>query len=139
MTHSNIFRTASGKLVPVLVLLSLVVLYRGHNNPGGGFIGGLLASSAYILYAMAHGAKAARRKLKLTPHGLMASGLSVILISTLWGIVAGKSALTGLWVDIDPPLLPAIHLGTPMLFDFGVYLTVIGVLLLIMVSIMEEK
>ena len=139
MTHSNIFRTAAGKLVPVLVLLSLVVLYRGHNSPGGGFIGGLLASSGYILYAMAFGARAARRKLKIAPHGFMGGGLLEILTASLWGLAVGKTILTGLWVEVKLPFLPALAFGTPMLFDLGVYLGVIGVMLMVMFSIMEEE
>jgi multicomponent Na+:H+ antiporter subunit B len=137
MIYSNIFRIAARNLRPMLLVLSIVVLYRGHNQPGGGFIGGLLAASAYILYAMAYGADAARLKLRLPVLSFLGVGLSVILLSGLWGLFTGENFLTGRWIMIDFPLLSEIHFGTPMLFDFGVYITVIGVLLTIMFSIME--
>ena len=135
--YSNIFRIAARNLRPVLILLSIIVLYRGHNQPGGGFIGGLMAASAYILYAMAHGSVAAREKLRWPTQAFLGMGLSVILLSGIWGMLAGKEFLTGLWVTVNLPFSLSIALGTPMLFDLGVYLSVIGVLLTIMFSIME--
>ncbi len=139
MIYSNIFRIAARNLRPVLVLLSIVVLYRGHNQPGGGFIGGLMAASAYILYAMAHGSDAARKILRLPVQVFLGAGLSVILISGLWGQFTGGDFLTGRWISIDLPVFSELHFGTPMLFDLGVYLSVIGVLLTIMFSIMEAE
>jgi len=135
--YSNIFRIAATKLRPLLLILSLIVLYRGHQQPGGGFIGGLMAASAYILYALAFNSAEARRKLPLSTSALLGTGLAVILVSGLLSVLAGEPFMTGMWATVHLPFGQALHLGTPVLFDAGVYLAVIGVLLTIMFDIIE--
>jgi multicomponent Na+:H+ antiporter subunit B len=122
-----LLKTASRHLGPLLVALSLLVLYRGHNLPGGGFIGGLLAASAVVLYALSDGIEAAERKLPLGAVGLMALGLCIAGLSGLPGLLAGDPFMAGRWLPaLEAPLIGKIKLGTPVLFDVGVYLTVIG-------------
>jgi multicomponent Na+:H+ antiporter subunit B len=125
--NSVLLNTATRYLVPVLLALSLILLYRGHNLPGGGFIGGLMAATTVILYAYAHGWAAAEKSLPVDPLFLMASGLALAMLSGLPGILAGDTYMKGLWL---PPfyvfLLGKVKLGTPFLFDVGVYLVVIG-------------
>ena len=135
--YSNIFRIAATKLRPLLLILSLIVLYRGHQQPGGGFIGGLMAASAYILYALAFNSAEARRKLPLSTSALLGTGLAVILVSGLLSVLAGEPFMTGMWTTLHLPFGQELHLGTPVLFDAGVYLAVIGVLLTIMFDIID--
>lgn len=135
---SLILQIAARQLKPILLILSLIVFYRGHNEPGGGFIGGLLAGTAYVLYAIAFGTKKAMRSLILKPSTLVATGLLIALISALLPVFQGLPFFTGLWAKIQIPLLGVLKLGTPMLFDFGVFLTVAGMLQVVMFSIMEE-
>lgn len=130
---SQILLMTARYLKPLLLVLSLVVLYRGHNIPGGGFIGGLLAASGYILYMMAFGAKTTLEKMWIKPFALMAVGLTVALISGFFGPVAGELFMTGQWISVF-----GIKLGTPTLFDVGIYLTVIAVMLVIMIAIFEN-
>jgi len=114
-------------LFPCLLVLSVIVLYRGHNLPGGGFIGGLMAATAFIIIGLGDSMERARACLRVDPVTLMGWGLAVALMSGLPGIIAGAPFMTGVWLPgFYLPLLGSVHLGTPLLFDVGVYLTVIG-------------
>lgn len=117
--NSLIFRTTAPVIAALLVLLSVIVLLRGHNDPGGGFIGGLIAASASALVGMSRGIGAVRRMLRVNPIVLAGFGVALAIISGLLSAVAMDPFLTGLW-------LPAHVFGTPGLFDIGVYLTVFG-------------
>ncbi|MEM6822210.1 MAG: Na+/H+ antiporter subunit B [Verrucomicrobiota bacterium] len=124
---SIILSAASRFLFVPLIIISLIVLYRGHNLPGGGFIGGLIASSAFVLVMLADGTKAARQALKVTPVSLIAAGLLVAISSGILAIAVGQMFMKGLWLPgFAVPLLGNVHLGTPLLFDIGVYLAVLG-------------
>jgi multicomponent Na+:H+ antiporter subunit B len=124
--NSLILRIAARYLAPVILLASLVLLIRGHNDPGGGFIGGLLAAGAFSLHALACGADTARRLLRVDPRTLLASGLLIAAVSTLPALLRGETWFRGLWVSVPLPLLGEVPLGTPLLFDVGVYVAVIG-------------
>jgi multicomponent Na+:H+ antiporter subunit B len=133
---SIILYLAARYLMPLLMVFSVFLLIRGHNEIGGGFVGGLVAAAAFILYAIANNVQDARRILRIHPRSLIASGLLVALLSGLIGWLSGKPFMTGLWLK-DP--LPVIgKIGTPLLFDVGVYLVVIGVTLLIIFTLAEE-
>ncbi len=133
---SVILSTAIRLLLPLLLLFSVFMLLRGHNEPGGGFVGGLVAAAAITLYALAEGAEEARRLLKLDPRSLIASGLSLSLSSGILPLLSGQPFLTALWLPLPLPVLG--YVGTPLLFDLGVYLLVAGMALLIILSLMEE-
>ncbi len=119
MTGSMLLQKAARLLAPILMLASLWVLWRGHNEPGGGFIGGLLAAAAVGLISFAYDRDHAARYLPVEPKLLMAIGLMLALLTALFPLLLGKPPLTGLWLE-QPKL------GTPLLFDIGVYLTVTG-------------
>ncbi|MFW5725210.1 MAG: MnhB domain-containing protein [Bacteroidota bacterium] len=123
--ESIILQIAARHMRPILIGLSLVVLYRGHNEPGGGFIGGLMFGAAYILYAMGFGVEKTQKSTFIDPINLTA-------------IMLGESFMTGEWVTLFKDTMLELKLGTPLLFDVGVYLTVAGMLKLVMFSIMEE-
>lgn len=135
---SYIIQLAATRMLPVTLLLSLLVFYRGHNEPGGGFIGGLMAAAGFIFYAMAFDTAEAEKKLRVSPFMLMAAGLSFAFISTLPSLFAGNPFFTGEWISLSIPLLGKLNLGTPLLFDLGVYLTVWGVTLTIIFNVMDE-
>lgn len=136
---SLILATATRFLFPLLLMFSVFLLLRGHNLPGGGFIGGLIASSAFALYWIAFDLAAARRMLAVEPRRLIGVGLLVALASGWAGVLSGRPYLTGAWGKLEIPGAGAIPLGTPLLFDFGVYLVVIGVMMLIITTLAEEK
>lgn len=133
---SIILSTAIRLLLPLLLLFSVFMLLRGHNEPGGGFVGGLVAAAALALYALAEGAAAARRLLKFDPRVLIVAGMTLALGSGMLPLLIGQPLLTGLWLPYPVPVLG--HIGTPLCFDLGVYLLVAGMALLIVLSLMEE-
>jgi multicomponent Na+:H+ antiporter subunit A len=130
---STIFRTAARLLMPVLLLFSLFLLLRGHNEPGGGFVGGLVAAAAVALYAIAFGVDRARRVLRFKPLTLIGGGLLIALGSGMPAAVRGQSFMTAQWA------LEPVALGTPALFDVGVFLVVAGVMLMMIFSLAEES
>jgi multicomponent Na+:H+ antiporter subunit B len=133
---SLIFDTATRLLTPLLLAFSVYVLLRGHNEPGGGFIGGLLAVSAFAIYSLAFDAQAARRVLQVSPPWLAALGLTLAVGSACVALFAGQPLMTGLWL---PGGLPGgIKLGTVLLFDIGVYFVVLGAGLTILLTLREE-
>ena len=129
---STIFRTATRLLMPLLLLFSLFLLLRGHNEPGGGFVGGLVAAAAFALYAIAFGVDRARQALLVKPLTLLGGGLLIALASGVPAALRGQPFMTAQWVP-EPAAL-----GTPALFDFGVFLVVAGVVLMMVFSLVEE-
>lgn len=114
-------------LVPLLWILSIVVLYRGHNLPGGGFIGGLVGASAILLLALTEGWNRAKESSPFEPISIMIVGLAIAIASGFFGLLAGGNLLQGVWLPFfEVPLLGMVKLGTPLLFDIGVYFVVIG-------------
>lgn len=135
--RSLILDTTTRFLMGLLLMFSVFLLLRGHNLPGGGFTGGLVAASAFALLAMSAGPRAARERLVVEPTTLIGVGLLIVLASGLWGSVYGLPFLTGLW---GKEALPVIgDPGTPLLFDLGVYVVVMGISLLIIFSLAEEE
>jgi multicomponent Na+:H+ antiporter subunit B len=133
--NSVILQIASKYVRWLLVFFAIVALYRGHNQPGGGFIGGLLVSLSVVFYSFAFDVNKAKAKLKLQPEGYIAFGLLLILLSVLPGLIKGKVLMSGVWTSIDLPILGELKLGTPFLFDIGVFLAIIGVILMFFFSL----
>ncbi len=120
---SLILRVSSRYLLVGLVVVSLWVLWRGHNAPGGGFSGALLAACGFALRSFACGVDEARRQLRFTPAALIASGLLTALAAALPGLIWQRELLASYWLP-DLPLIGEV--GTPHLFEVGVYLIVLG-------------
>lgn len=135
--NSLILRTATRLLIAVLMLFSVFLLLRGHDLPGGGFIGGLVAAAALALYAIAYGSEAAATLLGISPRLLIGIGLAASTVAGLAAAPAGREFLTGLWWIRDVGPLE-IKLSTPLLFDVGVYLVVIGVILTMLFALEEH-
>lgn len=127
--NSLILSTATRLLAPLILGLSVFVFLRGHNEPGGGFIGGLLAATAFALLEKAEGIETARRLLWFNPQALAAFGLGCALMSGLWGGLAYGDFLKSVWPFViisaegEKTGLPV---GSILLFDLGVYLVVLG-------------
>jgi multicomponent Na+:H+ antiporter subunit B len=135
---SLILRTTARYLLPLLLMFSFFLLLRGHNEAGGGFVAGLIAASAWALYALAFDPAEARRTLWVEPRLLVALGLLLALASGVIGLAAGAPFLTGQWIDLLIPGLGKVKVGTPLLFDAGVYLLVWGATLTIIFAAAEE-
>lgn len=136
--NSIILLTAIRVLRPLLLVSSIFVLLRGHNDPGGGFVGGLLAASAFSLVAIGSSVKQARRDLRVDPHVLMGVGLLVAAASGLPALAQDQPLFTAKWWTL--PLLPGVGLdvSTVLLFDIGVYMVVAGTVLLAVFTLAEE-
>ena len=116
-----IFRTIAPLLTVVMVVFSVFVTLRGHNDPGGGFIGGLIAASAVAIYGIAFGLGETRRAMKLDPLSIAGFGVALAGMAGLLSLPLELPYLTGLWTELG-----GIAISTPMVFDLGVYFTVFG-------------
>src|SRR5690606_19302666 len=125
---SIILQTATRYLIPIIALFSIFLMLRGHDEPGGGFIGGLLGATCFALYALAFDVAMARRMLRVPEQQLIGVGLLFAALAGIWGLVLGDPLLSTYWTnEFTVPALGKVKLGTPLLFDSGVYLTVVGV------------
>jgi len=123
-----ILEVASRPLYWLILAASLWVLLRGHNEPGGGFIGGLIAVSATILWAVARGSQAATQRLPLgSPVRLSSLGVVLGAASGLPALMLGEPYLTHQWAQL-PLGVATLPISTVLLFDLGVYLAVWGAL-----------
>lgn len=114
-------------LYPAMLLLSVWVLFRGHNEPGGGFIGGMIAVAATAIRAIATGTAHAERSLPLGPLPLALTGVALALASGLPALLDGRPFLTHLWAEV-PLVVTTLDVSTVLVFDVGVYLSVWGAL-----------
>ncbi len=137
--NSVILSTATRVLVALMLLFSIYMLLRGHNQPGGGFIGGLIAAIGFALYAIAQGTAAARAALRIDPRTLCMFGLALALLAGLGAAPFGDPLFTGQWWFLggtaDSKGLP---LSSVLIFDIGVYLVVIGAVLTLVFALEEE-
>jgi multicomponent Na+:H+ antiporter subunit B len=135
--NTVIFRTIAPLIVAVMLVFSVFVLLRGHNEPGGGFIGGLIAASAIVIYGMAAGVPEVRRALKVDPLGFAGFGVFIAGLSGLLSLFVAAPFLTGLWATI-PLGEGSIAVSTPMLFDIGVYFVVFGTITAVALAIEDD-
>ncbi|MEM9319379.1 MAG: Na+/H+ antiporter subunit B [Pseudomonadota bacterium] len=137
--NSVILRAGARYLAGLLLLFSIYMLLRGHNEPGGGFIGGLIGATGFVLYAIACGTADARAALRLTPEAIAVAGLGLALLAGLSAALFGDAFFTGQWLFIgeteDDKGLP---LSTVLVFDLGVYLAVFGSILALVFTMEEE-
>jgi multisubunit Na+/H+ antiporter MnhB subunit len=133
---SAILQTATRLLMPLLLLFALFLLLRGHNEPGGGFVGGLVVAASFVLYSIAYGVEAARRALLVAPSTLLGGGLLIALLSGIPAVLLGRPFMTALWTKIGVGSV-AVDVGTPLAFDIGVFFAVIGVVLTIVLTLAD--
>lgn len=131
--NSIILRVGSYVILPFALCLSVYLLWRGHNEPGGGFVGGLIAAAGYTTYVLPRSYSALKKVLPLGCLQLLAIGLSAATLSGLAGLINGGAYLTHAWTDVG-----AIALGTTLLFDIGVYLTVLASILIFLGFFLEQ-
>jgi multicomponent Na+:H+ antiporter subunit B len=129
--NTLIFRTMAPLLAGIMVAFSILVLLRGHNDPGGGFIGGLIAASAAAVYGMAHGVGAVRRLMRVNPIAYAGAGVLIAIVSGLVAVFFGTTFLTAHW-------LPSYIFGVPGVFDVGVYFVVFGTMTAIALALEDD-
>jgi multicomponent Na+:H+ antiporter subunit B len=133
---SIILKTTTNFLLALLLLFAVFVLLRGHYYPGGGFVGGLIAATAFVLHSFAHGLKSTRQLIRIHPGFLLPFGFLIAMLSAIAPMVLqGLPIMTGLWFE-DP--LPVIGMvGSALFFDIGVFFVVIGASLTIIFTVSE--
>lgn len=136
--NSEILKIAAQYLRWIFISFAVVALFRGHNHPGGGFIGGLLAGLAIVYRGFAYNAFQVKEKLSDRPEKYIATGLAAILLSFLPSFLLGKPLMTGVWFTLPLPFTDGLKLGTPFLFDTGVFFGVTGVTLMFIFSLTQK-
>lgn len=128
--NSLVLRTTTQLLISLLLIFSFALLLRGHHNPGGGFAGGLVATTAWALYSLAFGPRATRIAIRYHPRFLAGLGLILSVLAGLLPVFLNKAFLHSLWISF---------LGTPFIFDLGVYFVIQGTALNIILCLEEEE
>jgi len=137
--NTTLLQLAAKFIRSIMLVASVFILLRGHNAPGGGFIGGLLASAAIVIYTIAFYSLPLLSKTLRTIAPLRIVGLILALGSGILGLIFGESFLHAQWFKLNIPILGTIDLSTPLLFDIGVYLAVIGVMVMVILLLMEDR
>lgn len=138
MSNSIFLRFLARAMLPVLMLFSLFLLLRGHNQPGGGFVGGLVASVGLILMTLAYGPDEVRRQLQVDFLRTMLYGVLIAVIAGAVGLILSGTFLTAAWWKPFIQGVGKLEFGTPLIFDIGVYLAVLGVTCSIVMNMADE-
>jgi len=126
-------------LMPIAAMISLYFLFRGHNAPGGGFVGGLIISITVILQYLVGGTIWTEARTRIHPQLCIALGLLCAAGAGLLAWLPGQPFLSALAWHGHVPLWGELHLSTVLLFDIGVYLLVLGATVLILVALAHQS
>lgn len=135
---SLILRTANGIIFPLTLIFAFYMALKGHNAPGGGFIGGLIAAVGLVLFRMSHGRDAMMRLMPVHPRVLIVTGLTLAAATSVIPLFFGLPLLTSRAPYVNFGVGDPVHLPTAMWFDLGVLLVVVGVSVGMIVRLGEE-
>jgi multicomponent K+:H+ antiporter subunit A len=130
--HPLILAMISRPLLPLALLVSVYILLRGHNLPGGGFIAGLVAGTALILQQLASGQQWTGERMRLGYFTLIGLGLALATGTGLAALIFGRPFLTSAFTYLHLPLIGKVEVASAMAFDLGVFLVVVGTVMLIL-------
>tara|TARA_R110002096_G_scaffold47539_38_gene126870 strand:- start:293 stop:3166 length:2874 start_codon:yes stop_codon:yes gene_type:complete len=133
--HPLMLVVATRMILPIAILVGVFIFMRGHNQPGGGFIAGLIVAIATIMQYMASGFGWAAARQRIDYHALIGAGVTIAGLTGLGSWFAGRPFLTSNFGYFKLPFLEKIELTTPTAFDLGVFLTVLGAVMLALASI----
>jgi len=136
--QSLILTTTTRLLAALLIVFSVYALLRGHNLPGGGFIGGLIGATAFILYTIATSVEEAQAALRIDPSNLAMAGLGVAALGGIGAAFAGQPFFTGQWLFLFRDGDSYVPLSTVLVFDIGVYMAVFGGILTLVFALEQE-
>ncbi len=123
----------------ILLGFSVYLFFAGHNAPGGGFIGGLMTAAAFILMFITYGYENMSKVLPINFRAMLAIGLLVATLSGIGAFIFGEPFLTQTFGYFNLPIMGKTELATAMIFDLGVYLTVVGVTMTIILTIATDQ
>lgn len=133
--HPMMLEMVSQSLLPLALLVSVYIFLRGHNVPGGGFIAGLITSVAIIQQYIAHGVQWIKPRVKIDYQWLIAGGILIATATGLGSWIFDKPFLSTWFDHFHLPWIGEFELASAMLFDLGVYLTVVGAVMLILANL----
>ena len=122
-------------LMPIAVVVGLYIFLRGHNEPGGGFVAGLVIAIALLMQYMASGFAWTQERKRIEYHTMIGLGVVIAGLTGVGAWLAGKPFLTSAYTYIHLPPIEEFELATAMLFDLGVFLTVLGAVMLMLYSL----
>ena len=137
--NNLILRTTTALIAFILLGLGIYMLLAGHNSPGGGFVGGLITSSAVVLLYMAYGQEYVNKILPINFRTLIPIGLIIALLTGVGAFLFQAPFLTQTFGHAHFPFFGDVELATAMLFDIGVYLTVLGTTVTIILTISNDR
>lgn len=129
MSRSSILETVARAAFPAVLVFSLYLLFVGHNAPGGGFVGGLVAGAGLVLRFLAAGSVGLRTITRVRYEVLLGFGLGLAALAGAAGWVLGGAFLESSYVEGRLPLYGEVALVSPLFFDIGVYCVVVGLVL----------
>ncbi len=133
--HPLVLVTVSKLLLPIALLVSAFLFLRGHNEPGGGFIAGLVTGVALILQYIAEGGHITRARLTWDKLGFIGAGVLIAVLTGMGSWLFGYPFLTSTYTYVTLPLVGKFELASAIFFDLGVYLAVVGTVLLILAGL----
>lgn len=136
--RSIILEVTARLIFHAVLVFSVYLLFTGHNTPGGGFAGGLVAGLALVVRYLAGGKFELAEAARFTPSGLLGTGLILSVLTAVGGWFWGDAVFQSFFVEANLPVLGEIKFGTPTFFDIGVYLIVVGLMLDILRSLGAE-
>ncbi len=140
MTKRNVILDLAAQVIFYPVLVGAVwLLFAGHNQPGGGFVGGLVVGTAITLRYLAGGIDEVRGLTRLKPWTILGTGLLVAVGTATASLVAGHEALEAALVDVDLVVVGHVKTTTAMFFDIGVFLLVVGLVLMMFEAFGDES
>ncbi len=133
--HPMMLVVATRIMLPLALMVGVYIFLRGHNQPGGGFIAGLVVGVALIVQYMASGWAWARARTRIDYHALVGFGVLVATATGVGSWIFGYPFLTSTYGHVHLPLVGEVELATAMLFDLGVFSTVVGVVMLVLANL----
>lgn len=122
-------------MMPIAMMVGVYIFLRGHNEPGGGFIAGLIVAVALVMQYMASGFAWAEARQRLQYHSIIGAGIAIAGLTGIGAWFAGRPFLTSAFGYFRIPPMERFELATAMAFDLGVFLTVVGAVMLALESL----
>ncbi len=135
---SPILETGTRAVFHTILLFGVYLLFAGHNAPGGGFVGGLVAGAAFVLRYVEGGEAEVAAAAPVAPQGVLGVGLTMALLTGFAPLLGGGQFLQSGTLTRQLPVLGTVKASSALVFDIGVYLVVVGLVLAILTTLGEE-
>jgi len=126
---------ATRVMLPLAMLVGAYIFLRGHNQPGGGFIAALVVSIALIMQYMASGFGWAAQRVRVNYHAMIGAGVLIAAATGIGAMVMEHPFLTSTFTHVHLPLIGEFEIASAMAFDTGVFLTVVGAVMLALANL----